>query len=74
MSPRHRKDALVWGIILILIGAAFLVENFINIDAWEYLWKLWPLILVIWGAQKLIEGLRRKKTDEPGDPSTPNRD
>jgi hypothetical protein len=74
MSPRHRKDALVWGIILILIGAAFLVENFINIDAWEYLWKLWPLILVIWGAQKLIEGLRRKKTDEPGDLSTPNRD
>ncbi|MCX6561779.1 MAG: DUF5668 domain-containing protein [Candidatus Aminicenantes bacterium] len=61
MSPRRRKDALVWGIILILIGAAFLAENFINIDAWEYLWKLWPVILIIWGAQKLIDGLRRKK-------------
>ena len=74
MSPRRRKDALVWGIILILIGAAFLVENFVAIDAWEYLWKLWPLVLVIWGAQKLIEGLRRKKADEPGDPSAPKMD
>ena len=74
MSPRRRKDALVWGLILILIGAAFLVENFVDLDAWEYLWKLWPLILIIWGAQKLIEGLRRKKADGSAEPASPNLD
>ena len=73
MSPRRRKDALVWGLILILIGAAFLVENFINIDAWEYLWKLWPVILIIWGAQKLIDGLRRKKPAESDELPAPPR-
>ncbi len=73
MSTPRRKDALVWGIILIVIGAAFLAENFINIDAWEYLWKLWPVVLVIWGAQKLIAGLRRDKP-ESDDPDVRPRD
>lgn len=73
MSSPRRKDALLWGIILIVIGAAFLAENFINLDAWEYLWKLWPVILVVWGAQKLIAGLRRDKS-ESGDPDARPRD
>lgn len=73
MSTPRRKDALIWGLILIVIGAAFLAENFINIDAWDYLWKLWPVILVIWGAQKLISGLRRDKP-EADDPAAQPRD
>jgi membrane protein DedA with SNARE-associated domain len=68
MSTPRRKDALIWGLILIVIGAAFLAENFIDIDAWDYLWKLWPVILVVWGAQKLIAGLRRDKA-EADDPA-----
>jgi putative Mn2+ efflux pump MntP len=71
MSAPRRKDALIWGIILIVIGAAFLAENFIDLDAWEYLWKLWPVILVIWGAQKLIAGLRRDKTESEDSASGP---
>jgi hypothetical protein len=73
MSEQRRGNALVWGIILIVIGAAFLAENFLDLNAWDYLWKLWPLILVVWGAQKLIAGLHRDKS-EPEDPSAPPRD
>ncbi|MDD8027374.1 MAG: DUF5668 domain-containing protein [Acidobacteriota bacterium] len=74
MSPRRRKDAFIWGLILVVIGAAFLAENFIDINAWEYLWKLWPVILIVWGAQKLIEGLRHKKQTEPDEPSSAHLD
>jgi membrane protein DedA with SNARE-associated domain len=73
MSTPRRKDALIWGLILIVIGAAFLAENFIDIDAWDYLWKLWPVILVVWGTQKLITGLRRDKA-EADDPAVRPRD
>ncbi len=67
MTEKRRGNALLWGIILIVVGAAFLTENFLDIDAWDYLWKLWPVILVLWGAQKLVAGLRRDKpeTDDP---------
>jgi hypothetical protein len=74
MSTPRRKDAFIWGLILIVIGAAFLVQNFIDIDAWDYLWKLWPVILIIWGAQKLISGLRRHKSAESDEPSSSPRD
>jgi len=58
MSRRHREN-LIWGLILILIGAIFLLEN-IGYDAWRTLFKLWPLILIFWGASKLYYGIRAR--------------
>ena len=42
-----RLTSMVSGAIVILIGLIFLINNFVPI-AW--VWKLWPLILVIIGA------------------------
>jgi uncharacterized membrane protein HdeD (DUF308 family) len=59
---KKRKDALVWGIILILIGFIFILENN-DIDVWDSVARLWPVVLIIWGAFKLYYGLKERKEE-----------
>ncbi len=41
---------IFWGMILILVGILFTLENLNVIDFdWYNLWRLWPVILVLWG-------------------------
>lgn len=43
-----------WGLLLILIGSLFLLDNFNVIDvAFGNVWRLWPLLLVAAGASML---------------------
>ena len=63
MAKNRRKDPLAWGIILIIIGVIILLGN-IHItrwDAWEFIARLWPLILIVWGAWKLYYGIKEKQ-------------
>ena len=62
MAKFRKKDSLVWGIILIVIGAFFLLEN-VDVEVWDLLALLWPLILIAWGAWKLYFGLKEKEED-----------
>jgi hypothetical protein len=57
---RKQRSALAWGIILIVIGLLFILENF-GVDAWENIFRLWPLILIAWGAWKLYFGIKERK-------------
>ncbi|MBN1938294.1 MAG: hypothetical protein JW843_01815 [Candidatus Aminicenantes bacterium] len=68
-----RKDPLVWGLVLIVLGLVFILEN-MGLDAWDYVWRFWPVILIVWGASKLIEGLknRSENSDTPQPPSDRN--
>lgn len=65
MSKQRRKDPLVWGVILIIVGIIFFLEN-IDVDAWDAVAHLWPVALIIWGAWKLFFGLKeqREKSEE----------
>jgi len=67
-----RKDPLVWGLILIVIGIIFVLEN-MGLDAFDFAWRFWPVILIIWGASKLFEGLkaRSENPDKPQPPAEP---
>jgi hypothetical protein len=41
---------IFWGIILMLIGVLFILQNLNVIDfEWVKLWRLWPVLLVLWG-------------------------
>jgi hypothetical protein len=68
---KKRKDALIWGIILILIGLVFILDNN-DIDIWDSIARLWPAILIIWGAYKLYYGLKERK--EEVKPTTPGQE
>lgn len=69
MERKRRKDPLVWGFILLIIGLIFLLENF-DIHAWDYSWKLWPVVLILWGAWKLYYGIKeqQEKSEEKEKP------
>lgn len=62
MAKYRRKDPLVWGIILIVIGFIFLLQN-IDVDIWGSIARLWPLILIAWGAWKLYFGIKERKEE-----------
>lgn len=45
---------IFWGVVLIFIGVLFILQNLhiIHFD-WINLWRLWPVILVLWGVSIL---------------------
>ena len=65
MAKKYKKDTLAWGIILILIGAIFLLDN-INIDVWDAFARLWPLVIIAWGVWKLYFGIKEGSQDKTG--------
>jgi len=65
MAKKHKNDSLAWGIILILIGAIFLLDN-INIDVWDAFARLWPLVIIAWGVWKLYFGIKERSQDKTG--------
>lgn len=45
---------IFWGVVLIFLGVLFILQNLGLIHFnWTYLWRLWPVILVLWGVSIL---------------------
>jgi hypothetical protein len=61
VANQRKSSSLVWGIILIVVGLIFLLEQF-DIDIFDQVWRFWPLILIVWGANKLWLGLKERNT------------
>jgi hypothetical protein len=60
MATARNRNALAWGIILILIGLIFITDS-LNINLFDFAARLWPLILIFWGVWKLYFGLKEQK-------------
>ncbi|MBK6967443.1 MAG: hypothetical protein IPH20_26985 [Bacteroidales bacterium] len=44
----YRK--IFWGVVLVLIGILFILKNVgVIFFDWMTIWRLWPLILILWG-------------------------
>ncbi|MBC8505042.1 MAG: hypothetical protein ISR58_01085 [Anaerolineales bacterium] len=58
MEKKSKHNGFVWPIILILVGALFLMNNLGIIDnvTWDSIWQLWPLIFIAIG----LDGLLRR--------------
>ncbi|MFO7981353.1 MAG: DUF5668 domain-containing protein [Candidatus Aminicenantes bacterium] len=63
MAHKYKKDNLAWGIILILIGVIFLLDN-INVNVWDAFARLWPLVIIAWGAWKLYFGIKERSEEK----------
>ena len=51
-----KPDKIFWGIFLVFIGGIFLLENFDIIDfSWRYVWRFWPVILILIGVNILFK-------------------
>jgi hypothetical protein len=69
MAKNVRRDSLVWGIILIVIGGIFLLET-LDVEVWDTVARFWPIAIIIWGVWKLYFGIKEKaegdKAVKPG--------
>jgi hypothetical protein len=64
MANSKRKDSLIWGIILVVLGLLFLFDSIdLRFDIWRFLANLWPVILIAWGAWKLFWGIKEAGQD-----------
>jgi hypothetical protein len=61
MARSKHRDSLAWGLILIVIGGIFLLET-LHVRVWHYVWRLWPVIFIVWGASKVFYGLKERET------------
>ena len=69
MTAKTRKDPLVWGVILIVLGFLFLLDT-LEISIWGSVARLWPVVLILWGVWKLYFGIKERnaslKNPAPG--------
>jgi len=55
----YRRGSIFWALTLIAVGAIFLYQNFNpSIHPWQIIAKFWPLLIIFWGASKLIDYLQ----------------
>ncbi|MDH5405547.1 MAG: DUF5668 domain-containing protein [Candidatus Aminicenantes bacterium] len=60
MTARTRNSGtFIFGLVLVAIGALFLVDNFTYIDVWYYAWRFWPVILILFGLSKILRARAR---------------
>ncbi len=52
-----RKSSGQWffGLIILIIGIIFLLENVFQVQIWENVWLFWPILFLIWGLMELIQ-------------------
>ena len=56
MSARPLGGALTAGLILIVIGSIFLIENlYAPFSAWRLIARYWPVILIIVGVRRIYD-------------------
>lgn len=58
-----KTEKIIWGLILIFIGSVFMLDNFDIIDFyWGSVWRFWPIIFILIGANMLFSRSENKTT------------
>jgi len=65
MSKHHDSNTFFWGVILIIIGALFLLDNFDIMDFGYFIRTFWPIVLIIFGIKIILT--KRKASDMKDD-------
>jgi len=67
--PRRRRS-IFSGLLLVLLGALFLLHNFEGgLPIWRILERWWPLVFIIWGLAKLYDHFMAQQTGEAAPPT-----
>jgi hypothetical protein len=62
MAKQTNGGKLAWGLVLIGLALIIFLSN-LNISVWNALARLWPVVLIIWGAWKLYFGLKERQEE-----------
>jgi hypothetical protein len=45
----------LFGLIILIIGIIFLLENIFGFEIWESVWLFWPILFVLWGLVEIFQ-------------------
>ncbi len=62
MAKQTNGAKLAWGLVLIGLALIIFLSN-LNVSVWNALARLWPVVLIIWGAWKLYFGLKERQEE-----------
>jgi len=62
MAKRTNGGKLAWGLILIALALIIFLSN-LDVDVWDFIARLWPIVLIIWGGWKLYYGLKERREE-----------
>ena len=62
MAKQTNGGKLAWGLVLIGLALIIFLSN-LNVSVWNALARLWPIVLIIWGAWKLYFGLKERRAE-----------
>lgn len=64
---KKATDSLVFGTVLLLLGTAFLLDNFgFDIELSAIFARYWPVILIAFGAMKVKRALQQRMDGNEG--------
>ena len=55
VAVRDGTGTLIFGIIFTVVGGGLLVEQITGMHVWDYLWKLWPVLLIVMGVKVIAD-------------------
>lgn len=56
-----KTGRVFWGVLLLVIGGLFLLNNLgWYYPDWSGIWKLWPVVLILWGISALVPNQKVK--------------
>ena len=57
MNKRHGDGTatLVYGIVLTVLGGGLLVQEITGAEVWDFLWRFWPVLLIVMGGKVLFD-------------------
>jgi hypothetical protein len=62
MAKRANGGKLAWGLVLIALALIIFLNN-MNVNIWDIIARLWPIILILWGSWKLYYGLKERQEE-----------
>jgi hypothetical protein len=62
MTIRRNGSKLAWGLVLIALAVIIFLSN-LDVSVWDFIARIWPVVLILWGGWKLYYGLQERREE-----------
>ncbi len=62
MTMPRNGGKLAWGLVLIALAVIIFLSN-LDVSVWDFLARIWPVVLILWGGWKLYYGLKERREE-----------
>jgi hypothetical protein len=62
MAKRANGGKLAWGLVLIALAVIIFLSN-LDVSVWDFIARIWPVVLIVWGGWKLYYGLKERQEE-----------